>query len=77
MSSSVDCGLFVWTPAFEGASNVYPNPNPEILDPHKFINSVMVYVPIMLIFHGNIHGNNGQYLKKELFFLGGVNQGRI
>ena len=30
----------------------------------KFINSVMVYVHIhvMLIFHGNIHGNNWQYL---------------
>ena len=32
----------------------------EIRDPHKFIKSVMVYVHIMLIFHGNIHvhGNN-------------------
>ena len=26
------------------------------------IRSVMVYVHIMLIFHGNIHGNNWQYL---------------
>ena len=47
-----------WTPAFEGTSDACLF---EIRDPHKFINSVMVYVHIhvMLIFHENIiHGNN-------------------
>ena len=48
-----------WAPAFEAASNVclFTN-NMKFEIPHTLINLVMVYVHIMLIFHGNIHGSN-------------------